>query len=165
MLAFVNDTHMELKLALREALKYHLLAAVPTLVGGGIAAAALWLGVIDPVLATVEQTTGGPQALIQAVFAAPINVPVLVVGVVLGVLIRRIGRTTLLFYVHGTTVVDTVERPPITDETSVEGDAVVKPSAKGAAAGGPAATESSTDGSGKADPGHETQATSEDDGG
>ena len=151
---------MQLEVALREALKYHLLAAVPTLVGGVIAAAALWVGLISPLLATVEQATGGPQALIQSVIATPINVPLLVVGVVLGVLIRRIGRTTLLFHVHGTTVVDTMERPAVTDETSEEGDSVDGPSAKVPSAGDPAATESD-----EVDSDHDTKAPSEDDGG
>lgn len=154
---------MQFEVALREALKYHLLAVVPTLVGGAIAAVALWVGLISPLLATVEQARGGPQALIQSVIATPINVPVLVVGVVLGALIRRIGRTTLLFHIHGTTVVDTMERPAITDETSEEGDSVGGASAKVSSAGDPAATESSTDESGEVDSDHETEATSEDD--
>lgn len=110
MILFVNDTSMRFGTAFKKALKYHAVASLPTLVGGAIVAVALWIGLIEPALASVGGAIGGPQQLLQAVIAAPINIPVLVVGVVGGLVIRRVGRTTLLFRIHGTGVVNTVER-------------------------------------------------------
>ena len=106
--------------AFKKALKYHALASLPTLVGGAIVAVALWIGLLEPALASVGGATGRPQQLLQAVIAAPINIPVLVVGVVGGLVVRRVGRTTLLFRIHGTGVVNTVERDVVPDQTPAD---------------------------------------------
>ena len=124
MILFVNDTPMRFGTAFKKALKYHAVASLPTFIGGAIAAVALWIGLIEPALASLGGATGGPQQLLQAVIAAPINIPVLVVGVVGGLVVRRVGRTTLLFRIHGTGVVNTVEREVVPDQPTADRSAV-----------------------------------------
>lgn len=100
---------MRFVVALREALKYHAASVVPNLIGGAIVAIALWIGVVDPATTALSGAPGGPEGLLEALLAAPYNLPVAVVGVVGGLLLRRIGKTALLFRIHGTTVVDVVD--------------------------------------------------------
>jgi len=100
---------MKLATALKEAAKYHATAFVPSLIGGAIIAVSLWVGVVAPALAAVPGAAGGPEGLLEGLLAAQYNVPVVLVGVVGGMLIRRIGKTALLFKIHGTTVVDEVD--------------------------------------------------------
>ena len=146
MILFVNDTPMRFGTAFKKALKYHAVASLPTFIGGAIAAVALWIGLIEPALASLGGATGGPQQLLQAVIAAPINIPVLVVGVVGGLVVRRVGRTTLLFRIHGTGVVNTVEREVVPDQPSADRPASDEQSADGGSAGRSSATATSTSG-------------------
>jgi len=145
MILFVNDTPMRFGTAFKKALKYHAVASLPTFIGGAIAAVALWIGLIEPALASLGGATGGPQQLLQAVIAAPINIPVLVVGVVGGLVVRRVGRTTLLFRIHGTGVVNTVEREVVPDQPSADRPASDEQSADSGSAGRSSATATSTD--------------------
>jgi len=100
---------VKLTTALKEAFKYHIVAVAPTLVGGAIVVISLWVGVIDPALAAVPSAAGGIQGLLDGLLAAQYNVPVAVGGVVGGTVIRRIGKTALLFKIHGAAVVDVVD--------------------------------------------------------
>jgi hypothetical protein len=112
---------MRFAVAFKKALQYHAVAFVPNLIGGGIAAVSLWIGVIDPALSALPGAAGGVQGLLEAALGAPYNLPVAVVGVVGGLLIRRIGKTALLFKVHGTAVVDAVDDELIEDQPGGDG--------------------------------------------
>jgi len=102
--------------ALKEALKYHAIAFVPNLIGGGIVAVTLWIGVIDPAIAALPGAAGGPEGMLESLLAAQYNIPVVLIGVIGGVGIRRLGKTALLFKIHGTAVVDVVDDELIEDE-------------------------------------------------
>lgn len=112
---------MRFAVAFKKALKYHAVAFVPNLIGGGIAAVSLWIGVIEPALSALPGAAGGVQGLLGAALGAPYNLPVAVVGVVGGLLLRRIGKTALLFKIHGTAVVNTVDGQLIEEEPSGDG--------------------------------------------
>ncbi|WP_435093502.1 hypothetical protein [Halorubrum sp. N11] len=131
--------------AFKKALKYHAVASLPTFIGGAIVAVALWIGLIEPAVASVGGATGGPQQLLQAVIAAPMNIPLLAGGVVGGLVVRRVGRTTLLFRIHGTGVINTVEREVVPDQTPAERSASDEQSGETGSAGGSSTTATSAD--------------------
>lgn len=87
---------MDYSTALKEALRYHLSAFVPTLIGGTIAVAALWVGLLQPL--TQLPPGAGPEAMLggQAFEGMSFNLPLALGGVVVGYYVRRVGRTTLL---------------------------------------------------------------------
>jgi len=114
---------MRFTVALREALKYHAVAFVPNLIGGSIVVVSLWIGVIDPAIGALPGAAGGPEGMLEALLAAPYNLPVVLVGVIGGVAIRRLGKTALLFKIHGTAVVDVVDDELI-EESSVSARSV-----------------------------------------
>ncbi|QAU11412.1 hypothetical protein EKH57_00610 [Halorubrum sp. BOL3-1] len=106
---------MRLSSALTDAIKYHLVALVPTGIGFAVAGVALWFGLIQPVLDTAV-LSGNPQQILQSVANAPISPVLIGVGVVVGLFVRRVGRTALLFKLHGSTVVDVVDREVVPGE-------------------------------------------------
>ncbi|MFC6752354.1 hypothetical protein [Halorubrum tibetense] len=99
--------------ALTEALKYHAVAVVPTLIGFVIAFAALWVGVLTPLLDAVAGVTAQPELALERALGAEYNFVVAGVGVIIGIAVRRVGRTTLLFRTHGNAVVEEVDREVI----------------------------------------------------
>ncbi len=108
---------MELTTALRESVRYHLYALIPTLLGAGIAGVAIWSGIIHP-LANIPAGMG-PEAFItgQAFETVSFNIPLAVTGVIIGYIVQRIGRTTLLFKTHSEALIETVD-PPTNQPTS-----------------------------------------------
>ena len=107
---------MKFAVALKEALKYHAIAFVPNLIGGVIVAVTVWIGVIDPAIAALPGAAGGPEGMLESLLAAQYNIPVVLIGVISGVAIRRLGKTALLFKIHGTAVVDVVDDELIEDD-------------------------------------------------
>lgn len=94
--------------ALKTSLKYHLLALVPTLLGGGLAAVGIWFGVIDPSLAALSEVE--TKALLTGSFIhdAELNPLLGSTSAVLGYLVHRIGRTAILLKLHGNAVESTI---------------------------------------------------------
>ena len=99
--------------ALKEALKYHAKAIVPTLIGVTIAFVSLWIGIIDPLLSAITGELGEPAVALERAVEADYGLGTAVIGVIVGLLIRRIGRTALLFKTHGNAVVEEVDREVI----------------------------------------------------
>jgi len=110
---FVNSVHMRFGEALKEALKYHAKAIVPTLIGVTIAFVSLWIGIIDPLLSAITGELGEPAVALERAVEADYGLGTAVIGVIVGLLIRRIGRTALLFKTHGNAVVEEVDREVI----------------------------------------------------
>ena len=160
--------------ALKEAVKYHAVAIIPTLIGVGIAFGSLWIGVIEPFLGAIAGELGEPTVALERAAEAEYSFAIAVIGVVVGLLIRRIGRTALLFRTHGNAVVEEVDREVIPDEFTKEdtsGTAASDGSAEthseartvaDAATGDDTATgDDATDADDKSDPVDESEAVNE----
>lgn len=106
---------MELEDAFREAIKYNAVAIVPTLVGLLVAMVFVWVSALGPFLSTLEEA--GLDAILAGEAGFRMNGLVLFVGVALGYVIHRVGRTTLLFKLYGGILLTELERatPPERD--------------------------------------------------
>lgn len=85
---------MRFRDALKWSLKYHSLAVFPTLMGLGIVVAAVYLGAVRSVLPVLQ--SGSLSLDTVAAVVTSVNAPLVLVGVVLGIFTRRVGRTALL---------------------------------------------------------------------
>lgn len=114
---------MELKTALKSALKYNTVAIIPTLIGGGLVVLALYLILGQPVVELLdiveendlEWIMENDQEIIETVISS--SSPV--IGgllIVIGYFIHRVGRTFMMFYIQGSAVVDRVENKFDIDE-------------------------------------------------
>ena len=108
---------METESALREAVKYNLIALGPTVVGLVFAFLGLWFGALGPLLETANESGFGAVMAGEAGFT--INGAIVAVGVGLGYIIHRIGRTTLLFKLYGETLLAELDKEHVerSDET------------------------------------------------
>lgn len=93
---------MRFRDALKWSLKYHSLAIVPTLLGVAVVAAAVYVGAIRPVLPALQGAAPSLESLSTVVGA--VNAPLVAVGVLGGVYVRRVGRTALLVRTQGQAV-------------------------------------------------------------
>lgn len=90
---------MELEQAFREAIKYNAVALLPTLVGIAVSLLALWVGALGPFVRTVSES--GLDAIIAGEAGFTIHGLVVFLGVGIGYVVHRLGRTTLLFKMYG----------------------------------------------------------------
>ncbi len=100
---------MKYTTSIKLSLKYHILALLPLLVGLAIAAAGIWIGVIDPVIIALNGLD--PQSLLSGEFwqNADINPLLGSSSALIGYLVHKVGRTALLMRIHGTAIESNTE--------------------------------------------------------
>ena len=99
---------MDFEDAFREAIKYNAAAIAPTLVGFLVAMVFVWVSALGPFLSTLDES--GLEAILAGEAGFTINGLVLFVGVGLGYVIHRVGRTTLLFKLYGDVLLTELEQ-------------------------------------------------------
>lgn len=120
------------RLALRLAIYCRALATVAFLLGGGIAAVALWAGLGD---AVGVLTSGLFEEGVVNRAAAAANVPVAVGGTVVGVLVWQVGSAAA-FYWTFTRALDSETAETVPDEETTPGQTTREEEATDAEAGG-----------------------------
>lgn len=104
--------------ALIASIKYNVAALLPTLLGVGLIAAGGWFGVVDPVLDVMLDAE--PEELLDPGIVAEIAFsPTLAGGGLLaGYFVHRVGRTALMFKIHGDAVQAAIEEAQSQSQTS-----------------------------------------------
>lgn len=106
---------MEFQTALKESVRYNVLALAPTLVGSVFVIGGLWFGALGPFLEALE--VGGVEGIVAGESGFVVNGFLVFGGVIVGYVIHRVGRTALLFYFYRGVLEDELEVPASDDET------------------------------------------------